>query len=69
MQHAYAFAKKKFGLVIDPTEIDIQVAMGPKKPSTNRANSYSLQSVGNKKGIEVQVYNTGKSYELNVYKQ
>jgi hypothetical protein len=69
MQHAYAFAKKKFGLEIDPDEISVRVGMGPKKPSTNKTNSYSLKSVGGKKGIEVQVYNTGKSYELNMYKQ
>ena len=28
-----------------------------------------LKAKGSKKGIQVQVYNTGKSYELNMYKE
>ena len=31
MQHSYAFAKKKFGITVDPKEIDGKVATGPKK--------------------------------------
>ena len=69
MQHAYAFAKKKFGIEIDPKEIDDKVATGPKKPSSGKTNSYGLKALGGKKGIQVQVHNTGKSFELNVYKE
>ena len=69
MQHAYAFAKKKFGIEVDPKEIDDKVATGPKKPSNGKTNSYSLKAKGGKKGIQVQVYNTGKNYELNMYKE
>ena len=32
MQHAYAMAKKLYGITIDPKEIDDKVATGPKKP-------------------------------------
>ena len=69
MQHAYAFAKKKFGIEIDPKEIDDKVATGPRKPSSGKTNSYGLKALGGKKGIQVQVHNTGKSFELNVYKE
>jgi len=69
MQHAYAFAKKKFGIEIDPAEIDNKVALGPKKPSSGKTNSYGLKALGGKKGIQVQVYNTGKNFELNMYKE
>ena len=69
MQHSYAFAKKKFGMEIDPEEIDDKVATGPAKPKTGQTNTYRLKAKGSKKGIQVQVYNTGKSYELNMYKE
>ena len=67
MQHAYAHAKKKFGITIDPNEIDQKVASGPKKPSSGKTNRYGLK--GDKGGIQVQVYNTGDDYELNMYKE
>ena len=68
MQHAYAFAKKKFGITIDPKEIDDKVASGPKKPSNGKTNSYRLK--GNKGNIQVQVANLdNKRYELNMYKE
>ena len=70
MQHAYAFAKKKFGMEIDPDEIDSKVAMGPKKPSSGKTNTYRLKAKGSKKGIQVQVANLdNKRYELNMYKE
>src|SRR6056300_602883 len=43
MQHAYAFAKKKYGITISPKEIDDKVATGPKKPSNGKTNSYRLK--------------------------
>ena len=69
MQHATKMAKKLHGITIDPKEIDDKVATGPKKPSNGKTNSYSLKAKGGKKGIQVQVYNTGKNYELNMYKE
>lgn len=69
MQHSYEYSKKKFGIEIDPNEIDDKVATGPAKPKTGKTNSYRLKGKGGKKGIQVQVYNTGKSFELNMYKE
>src|SRR6056300_1138713 len=42
MKHAYDFAKKKFGIEVDPKEIDDKVASGPRKPSKGKTNSYRL---------------------------
>ena len=66
MQHAYAHAKKKHGVTVSSDEIDSKVAMGPKKPSTGKTVSHIL-GTDKKKNLHVQVYNTGKSYELNMY--
>ncbi len=67
MQHAYAHAKKKFGITVKPNEIDDKVATGPAKPSKGKTNKYGLK--GDKGGIQVQVYNSGKNFELNMYKE
>jgi len=70
MQHSYAFAKKKFGITVDPKEIDREVASGPKKPSSGKTNSYRLVGTDGKKAIQVQVANLdNKRYELNMYKE
>ena len=70
MQHAYTYSKKKFGIEIDPKEIDDKVAMGPKRPSSGKTNSYRLKGKDGKKGIQVQVANLdNKRYELNMYKE
>jgi hypothetical protein len=70
MAHAYDFAKKKFGIEVDPKEIDDKVASGPRKPSKGKTNSYRLMGKDGKKAIQVQVYgmDNGK-YELNMYKE
>ena len=70
MKHAYDFAKKKFGIEVDPKEIDDKVASGPRKPSKGKTNSYRLLGKDGKKAIQVQVYgmDDGK-YELNMYKE
>ena len=70
MKHAYDFAKKKFGIEVDPKEIDAKVASGPRKPSKGKTNSYRLMGKDGKKAIQVQVYgmDNGK-YELNMYKE
>ena len=67
MQHAYAFARTKMGMVVDPKEIDNKVATGPKKPGTGKTNRYSLKT--NKCMLQIQVYNRGgsKPFELNMY--
>jgi len=70
MQHAYKHAKSKLGVDVDPKEIDKKVAMGPRKPSKGKTNSYRLLDKDGKKAIQVQVYgmDNGK-YELNMYKE
>tara|TARA_R100000951_G_scaffold116657_1_gene129626 strand:- start:1062 stop:3971 length:2910 start_codon:yes stop_codon:yes gene_type:complete len=69
MGHAYAHAKKKFGITVDSDEIDDKVAMGPRKPGNGKTNTYRLK--GDKGNIQVQVYNRGgsKPFELNMYKE
>ena len=76
MQHAYAMAKKLYGITIDPKEIDDKVATGPRKPGTGKTNTYRLK--GDKGVIQVQVYNRGgdrklkypsRDFELNMYKE
>jgi len=65
MQHATAFAKKK-GQPIKKDEIDSKVATGPKKPSSGKENSYTLETEKGKMW-SVQVYNMGSKFELNMY--
>ena len=66
MQHAYAHAKKK-GFIVDKDEIDDKVAMGPKRPSKGKTNSYIL-GTNKKKNVHIQVANLdNKKYELNMY--
>jgi hypothetical protein len=67
MQHAYAHAKKKLGITIDPDEISDKVATGPSKPSKGKTNSYRLK--GDKGSVQIQVYNMGSKFELNMYKE
>lgn len=73
MKHAYDHAKKKLGIEIDPDEIDDKVAMGPRKPSNGKTNSYRLMGTdkrGKSRGVQIQVANLdGKRYELNMYKE
>ena len=70
MKHAYDHAKKKFGIEIDPQEIDDKVASGPRKPSKGKTNTYRLKGKDGKKAVQIQVYgmDNGK-YELNMYKE
>jgi hypothetical protein len=68
MKHAYDFAKKKYGITVNPKEIDDKVATGPRKPSKGKTNSYRLK--GDKGTVQVQVANLDdKRYELNMYKE
>ena len=68
MQSAYAHAKKK-GFEVDKNDIDDKVALGPKKPSNGKTNSFTLKLVGQKnKRLAVQVTNLdNRRYELNCY--
>ena len=66
MQHAYAHAKKKHGVTVSSDDIDSKVASGPRKPSTGKTVSHIL-GTDKKQNLHVQVYNTGRKYELNMY--
>ena len=71
LQHAYDEAEKK-GFEVDKDDIDNKVAMGPRKPSSGKTNSYNLGLSKNgkpvKQKLHVQVYNMdNKGYELNMY--
>ena len=71
LQHAYDQVEKK-GFEVDKDDIDNKVAMGPRKPSSGKTNSYNLGLSKNgkpvKQKLHVQVYNMdNKGYELNMY--
>lgn len=71
LQHAYDEVEKK-GYEIDKDDIDNKVAMGPRKPSSGKTNSYNLGLSKNgkpvKQKLHIQVYNMdNKGYELNMY--
>lgn len=72
VQEAIAVAKKK-GFDVDEDDWHDKVATGPKKPSKDKTNSYSIRLM--KKGkpvrqmLQIQVYNMGAKYELNCYVQ
>ena len=69
MQHAYDYAKKKFGIQIPDSEIDSKVATGPRKPVSGKTNTYRLKGRGG--NLQIQIYNKGgsKPFELNMYKE
>ena len=69
---AVSHAKSKFGISISDEERMDKVGMGPRKPSNGKTNSYRLMGTdksGKSKGVQVQVYNMGSKYELNMYKE
>ena len=71
LQHAYDQVEKK-GYEVDKDDIDNKVAMGPRKPSSGKTNSYNLGLSKNgkpvKQKLHIQVYNMdNKGYELNMY--
>jgi len=73
IQHAVEIAAKR-GFMVDPDDYDQKVAMGPKKPSTGKTNSYSLKLTKGgkeqKKALQVQITNLdNKFFELNMYIQ
>jgi hypothetical protein len=72
VQEAIAVAKKQ-GYEVDEDDWQNKVATGPKKPSKDKTNSYSIDLTKNgsptKKKLKIQVYNMGEKYELNTYVQ
>jgi hypothetical protein len=72
VQEAIAVAKKQ-GYEVDEEDWQNKVATGPKKPSKDKTNSYSIDLTKNgsptKKKLQIQVYNMGEKYELNTYVQ
>lgn len=71
VQHAKEVAKKK-GFEVPDEVWDQKVALGPRKPSGGKTNSYSLElTKGGKpqrKRLNMQVYNMdNKKFELNMY--
>jgi hypothetical protein len=66
IQHAYAVVKKQ-GYKIDKDSQWNDITTGPKKPGKGKTNEYHLKLKGTKKGLHIQVYNTGPKYELNMY--
>ena len=72
VQEAIAVAKKQ-GYDVDEDDWSNKVATGPKKPSKDKTNRYSIKLLkGGKttrKFLQIQVYNMGSKYELNCYVQ
>jgi hypothetical protein len=71
VQHAIKQAEKR-GYKVDDDDWASKVAHGPRKPSSGKTNSYKIDLLDKndkptKKKLNMQVYNTGKSYELNMY--
>jgi hypothetical protein len=75
VQHASKVAEKR-GYKIDTDDWDRKVAIGPRKPSEGKTNSYSIDLMDklgkqSRKKLQMQVYNKGgsKPFELNMYIQ
>ena len=70
VQHAVEMAKKR-GYEVDPEDYDQKVALGPRKPSAGKTNSYILDLMKNGKPVKqkliMQVYYDEGRYELNMY--
>ena len=71
VQHAIDQVKKK-GFEVDMDDYEKKVAFGPRKPSTGKTNSLSIDLLKDgkpsKKKLHMQVYGMeGGKYELNVY--
>lgn len=71
IQHAIDKTNKK-GFDVDQDDYHAKVATGPRKPSNGKTNSFAIDLVKRdgspaKKRLNMQIYNTGKNYELNMY--
>jgi hypothetical protein len=62
---------KKNGYKFDEEDYYHKVSIGPRKPSKGKTNTYKVEIVdtknGKKKLAQIQIYNTGKKFELNFY--
>lgn len=73
VQHAIKAVEKR-GYEVDMDDWDRKVALGPKKPSSGKTNSFSIDLMKNgkpvKQKLHMQIYNMdNKGYELNMYVQ
>lgn len=71
IQAALTMAKEE-GYEVDMDDYERKVAMGPRKPSSGKTNSFSIKLSKNGKpvrqALQIQVYNMdNKKYELNTY--
>jgi hypothetical protein len=70
VQHALTQIKKR-GYDIHDEEWDLKVAMGPKKPSAGKTNSYTIPLLKNgketRRNLQMQIYYDEGRYELNMY--
>lgn len=70
VQHAISQVEKK-GYTVDEDEWDRKVALGPKKPSKGKTNSYTIALLKGgketKRNLQMQVYYDEGRYELNMY--
>jgi hypothetical protein len=60
------------GYIVDMDDYDRKIALGPRKPSSGKTNSFSIKLMKNGKpvrsALQIQVYNMdNKKYELNTY--
>lgn len=72
VQHAQKVAEDR-GYTVDEDDWDRKIAMGPRKPSKGKTNSYSIDLMKNDKDVRqklrIQVYYDEGRYELNMYIQ
>lgn len=70
VQHALSQIEKR-GYGIDEEDWDRKVALGPRKPSSGKTNSYTIDLMKNgketKRKLQMQVYYDEGRYELNMY--
>jgi len=70
VQHAIKQAEKQ-GYEVDMEDVSDKIASGPRKPSEGKTNSFHIKVTKNgkpvNKTLNMQVFNTGRKYELNMY--
>ena len=75
IQHAIQHTRSVYGYDVDSDDYWNQIASGPRKPSNGKTNRFILDLIDMNSGeaandkLHIQVYNTGKNYELNMYVQ
>lgn len=72
VQHAVMQAEKQ-GYEVDEEDYFQKIGAGPRKPSKGKTNIFSIKLLKKdkpqKKALQIQIYNTGNKYELNMYIQ